>query len=120
MDGIEVVSLAKQREEVFVPGRPVPLSLPADDTASLLLQRIRDEAHRFAVTYHRQKRGAQSRQSAIFDELPGVGAARRRKILEYFGSPERFLAASRQELESVPGLPPKVARGIYAHLHKAG
>ncbi len=69
---------------------------------------------------HRQRRGAQSRQSAIFDELPGVGAARRRKILEYFGSPERFLAASRQELESVPGLPPKVARGIYAHLHKAG
>jgi excinuclease ABC subunit C len=119
-DGIQVVSLAKQREEVFVPGRPAPLPLPADDPASLLLQRVRDEAHRFAVTYHRQKRGAQSVQSAIFDELPGVGAARRRKILEYFGSPERFLAASRQELESVPGLPPKVARGIYAHLHKAG
>jgi excinuclease ABC subunit C len=120
VDGISVVSLAKQREEVFVPGRAAPLPLPADDPASLLLQRVRDEAHRFAVTYHRQKRGAQSRQSAIFDELPGVGVARRRKILEYFGSPERFLAASRQELESVPGLPSKVAREIYAHLHKAG
>jgi excinuclease ABC subunit C len=117
---VPVVSLAKQREEVFVPGRSAPLALPADDPASLLLQRVRDEAHRFAVTYHRQKRSAQTRQSAIFDELPGVGASRRRKILEYFGSPERFLAASRQELESVPGLPPKVARGIYAHLHKAG
>ena len=120
VEGVSIVSLAKQREEVFVPGQALPLPLPADDPASLLLQRVRDEAHRFAVTYHRQKRGAQSRQSAIFDELPGVGAARRRKILEYFGSPERFLAASRQELESVPGLPPKVARGIYAHLHKAG
>ena len=118
--GVSVVALAKQREEVFVPGQVAPLSLPADDPASLLLQRVRDEAHRFALTYHRQKRGAQSRQSAIFDELPGVGAARRRKILEYFGSPERFLAASRRELESVPGLPPKVARGIYGHLHKAG
>jgi excinuclease ABC subunit C len=120
VDGISVVSLAKQREEVFVPARVAPLPLPADDPASLLLQRVRDEAHRFAVTYHRQKRGAQSRQSAIFDELPGVGVARRRKILEYFGSPERFLAASRRELESVPGLPSKVAREIYAHLHKAG
>lgn len=117
---IDVVSLAKQREEVFVPGRREPLALPANDPGSRLLQRIRDEAHRFAVTYHRQRRDADLRRSSIFDELPQVGPVRRRRILEHFGSPERFLNASREEIERVPGLPRKVAREIYAHLHKTG
>ena len=117
---LELASLAKQREEVFVPGRRDPLPLPADDPGSLLLQRIRDEAHRFAVTYHRQRRDAGLRVSPVFDELPQVGPVRRRRILEHFGSPERFIAASRDELERVPGLPRKVAREIYAHLHKTG
>jgi excinuclease ABC subunit C len=117
---VDLVSLAKQREEVFVPGRREPLPLPADDPGSLLLQRIRDEAHRFAVTYHRQRRGADLTRASVFDELPQVGPVRRRRILEHFGSPERFIAASREELERVPGLPRKVAREIYAHLHKAG
>ena len=117
---VELASLAKQREEVFVPGRRDPLPLPPDDPGSLLLQRIRDEAHRFAVTYHRQRRDAGLRSSPVFDELPQVGPVRRRRILEHFGSPERFLAASREELERVPGLPRKVAREIYAHLHKTG
>jgi excinuclease ABC subunit C len=117
---VDIVSLAKQREEVFVPGRRDPLPLPADDPGSLLLQRIRDEAHRFAVTYHRQRRDADLTRSSIFDELPQVGPVRRRRILEHFGSPERFLSASREEIERVPGLPRRVAREIYAHLHKAG
>ena len=97
-----------------------PLPLPADDPGSLLLQRIRDEAHRFAVTYHRQRRDADLRRSPVFDELPQVGPVRRRRILEHFGSPERFLSAGREEIERVPGLPRKVAREIYAHLHKTG
>jgi excinuclease ABC subunit C len=117
---IDLVSLAKQREEVFVPGRREPLPLPADDPGSLLLQRIRDEAHRFAVTYHRQRRDADLGKGSVCDELPQVGPVRRRRILEHFGSPERFIAASREELERVPGLPRKVAREIHAHLHKAG
>ena len=117
---LPVIGLAKQREEVFVPGRGAALDLAADDPASLLLQRVRDEAHRFAVSFHRQRRDGDLRRSAIFDELPHVGPVRRRRILEYFGSPERFVAATREELEGVPGLPPKVAREIYAHLHKAG
>ena len=117
---VDVVSLAKQREEVFVPGRREPLPLPSDDPGSLLLQRVRDEAHRFAVTYHRQRRDADLRRSPVFDELPQVGPVRRRRILEHFGSPERFLSASREEIERVPGLPRKVAREIYAHLHKTG
>jgi excinuclease ABC subunit C len=117
---VDVVSLAKQREEVFVPGRREPLPLPADDPGSLLLQRVRDEAHRFALTYHRQRRDADLTRSSVFDELPQVGPVRRRRILEHFGSPERFLSASREEIERVPGLPRRVAREIYAHLHKAG
>jgi len=72
------------------------------------------------VTYHRQRRDADLRKASVFDELPQVGPVRRRRILEHFGSPERFIAASREELERVPGLPGKVAREIYAHLHKAG
>jgi excinuclease ABC subunit C len=117
---LPLIGLAKQQEEVFVPGRAAPLPLAADDPASLLLQRIRDEAHRFALTFHRQRRGADLRRATIFDGLPRVGPVRRRKILEHFGSPERFVGASREELELVPGLPRKVAREIYAHLHKAG
>jgi excinuclease ABC subunit C len=117
---VDVVSLAKQREEVFVPGRRDPLPLPADDAGSRLLQRVRDEAHRFAVTYHRQRRDADVRRSSVFDELPQVGPVRRRRILEHFGSPERFLSASREEIERVPGLPRKTAREIYAHLHRTG
>jgi excinuclease ABC subunit C len=117
---VDVVSLAKQREEVFVPGRRDPLPLPPDDPASLLLQRVRDEAHRFAVRYHRQRRDADLLKASIFDELPQIGPVRRRRILEHFGSPERFVQASREEMERVPGLPAKVARDIYAHLHKAG
>ncbi len=117
---VPAVGLAKQHEEVYVPGRSAPLALPRDDPASLLLQRVRDEAHRVAVTFHRKRRDAGLRRATIFDELPQVGPVRRRRILEHFGSPERFVAASRDELESVSGLPKKVAREIYAHLHKAG
>jgi len=120
--GVElpVIGLAKQREEVFVPGRSRPLALAPDDPASLLLQRVRDEAHRFAVTFHRQRRGSDLRRASIFDELAKIGPVRRRAILEHFGSPERFIAASRDELERVPGLPRRLAREIYGQLHKAG
>ncbi len=119
--GVEVpaAGLAKQHEEVFVPGRRDPLPLPADDPASLLLQRVRDEAHRFAVGFHRKRRATTMRAS-VLDEIPGVGPVRRRRIVEYFGSPDGVLAASAEELEAVPGLPRKVARGIHEQLHKAG
>nr|MBA2359263.1 excinuclease ABC subunit UvrC [Actinomycetota bacterium] len=84
-----------------------------------LLQRIRDEAHRFALGFHRQRRDTRARES-IFDTLPGVGPARRRALIRHFGSAERFLAATQEELEGVPNLPPKTARVIYAQLHKTG
>jgi excinuclease ABC subunit C len=116
---VAVVALAKREEEVFVPGRPDPIRLSRHSPALQLLQRIRDEAHRFAVGFHRQRRDTRSFGS-IFDDLEGVGPARRRALLQHFGSAERFLAATQEELEGVPGVPAKTARSIYAQLHKAG
>jgi excinuclease ABC subunit C len=116
---VAVISLAKREEEVFVPGRPEPVVLPRESAGLQLLQRVRDEAHRFAVGFHRQRRDAKARES-IFDTLQGVGPTRRRALLQHFGSAERFLAATQEELEGVPGMPAKTARSIYAQLHKAG
>ena len=116
---VAVISLAKREEEVFVPGSSVPIKLERHSPALQLLQRARDEAHRVALRYHRQKRGSKSMET-IFEGLPGVGPARRRAILRHFGSAEMFLEASQEELEGVPGLPQKTARTLYAQLHKAG
>jgi excinuclease ABC subunit C len=116
---VAVISLAKREEEVFVPDRPEPIRLDRHGPGLQLLQRVRDEAHRFALEFHRRRREAKARES-IFDTLQGVGPARRRKLLQHFGSAERFLAASQEELEGVPGIPSKTARAIYAQLHKAG
>jgi excinuclease ABC subunit C len=116
---VAVISLAKREEEVFVPDRPDPIVLDRHSAGLQLLQRIRDEAHRFALGFHRQRRDSKAKES-IFDTLVGVGPARRRALLQHFGSAERFLAASQEELEGVPGIPEKTARSIYAQLHKAG
>jgi len=116
---VAVISLAKRIEEVFVPGQSRPILLEPHDPGLQLLQRVRDEAHRFAIGFHRQRRDAKSFGS-IFDELPGVGPARRRALLRHFGSAEGVAAATPEELEGVPGLPAKTARAIYAQLHKAG
>ncbi len=115
--GVTVVSLAKRIEEVFLPGRRTPLVLAHDTPELQLLQRVRDEAHRFAIEFHRERRDRAMTRS-ILDDLPGVGPARKRSILQHFGSPERFLGASREELEAVPGLPGKVARDIHAYVNK--
>jgi excinuclease ABC subunit C len=116
---VAVIALAKREEEVFVPGRPDPIVLDPSSPGLLLLQRVRDEAHRFALGFHRQRRETRARES-ILDALPGVGPARKRALIRHFGSPERLLAASSDELESVPGVPAKTGRRIYAALHKAG
>jgi len=116
---VAVISLAKRAEEVFVPDRPEPIVLERHSPGLQLLQRVRDEAHRFALGFHRQRRETKAKES-IFDTLPGVGPVRRRALLQHFGSAERFLAATQEELEGVPGMPAKTARSIYAQLHKAG
>ena len=117
--GVAIVSLAKRIEEVFVPGRPAPIVLAHETPELQLLQRVRDEAHRFAIGHHRIRRD-RAMTSSVLDRLTGVGPARKRALLQHFGSPEAFLAASREQLEAVPGLPGKVARDVYAQLNKTG
>jgi excinuclease ABC subunit C len=117
--GVAVVSLAKRIEEVFLPGNPRPVVMPHDTPELQLMQRVRDEAHRFAITHHRSRRDRAMTES-IMDDLPGIGPARKRALLQHFGSPDSVLGATREELEQVPGLPQKVARALYTHLNKTG
>ncbi len=117
--GGAVVSLAKRIEEVFVPGRSEPILLDHGSDALRILQRVRDEAHRFAITHHRSRRDKAMTASAL-DGIRGVGPARKRALLRHFGSPDRLLTASREELEAVPGVPGKLAREIHRQLHRAG
>jgi excinuclease ABC subunit C len=116
---VAVIALAKRIEEVFVPGSSEPIVLSRHNPGLQLLQRVRDEAHRFALGFHRQRREARGFGS-IFDDLEGVGPARRRALLQHFGSVDQMLAATAEELEGVPGVPSKTARRIYEQLHKAG
>ncbi len=116
---VAIVALAKREEEVFLPDRREPVRLEAGSAGLQLLQRIRDEAHRFALTFHRQRRDSRARES-ILDALPGVGPVRRRALIKHFGSTQRLLDASREELEGVPGVPARTGRQIYAALRKAG
>ena len=117
--GVTVISLAKRLEEVYVPGRSVPLEVEPDSHASRLLQRVRDEAHRFAIDFHRSRRDKAMTHS-LLDELRGVGPVRKRALLSHFGSPERVVGATREEIAAVPGIPGKLARDIHHQLHKAG
>jgi excinuclease ABC subunit C len=117
--GAAVISLAKRIEEVFVPGRKEPILLEKRSDALRLLQRVRDEAHRFAITFHRGRRD-QAMTASVLDGVRGVGPARKRALLRHFGSPDRLLSASREELEAVPGVPGKLAREIHRQLHRAG
>jgi excinuclease ABC subunit C len=117
--GVAVVSLAKRIEEVFVPGRSEPILLEKGSDALRILQRVRDEAHRFAITFHRGRRD-KAMTASVLDGVRGVGPARKRALLRHFGSPDRLLTASREELEAVPGVPGKLAREIHRQLHRAG
>jgi excinuclease ABC subunit C len=116
---VAVIALAKRIEEVFVPGQSEPIVLSRHNAGLQLLQRIRDEAHRFALGFHRQRRETRGFAS-IFDDLEGIGPARRRALLNHFGSVDEMLEATPEELEGVPGVPAKTARSIYAQLHKTG
>jgi excinuclease ABC subunit C len=117
--GTAVIGLAKRIEEVFVPGRSAPLPIEPDSQALRLLQRVRDEAHRFAIEHHRGRR-SKAMTKSLLDDLRGVGPARKKALLTHFGSPDRVAQASREELESVPGIPGRLARDIHRQLHKAG
>ncbi len=117
--GVAVISLAKRIEEVFVPGRADPILLEKGSDALRILQRVRDEAHRFAITFHRTRRD-RAMTASVLDGVRGVGPARKRALLRHFGSPDRLINATREELEAVPGVPGKLAREIHRQLHRAG
>jgi excinuclease ABC subunit C len=115
---LAVVSLAKRMEEVYLPGSPDPVVVPRTSEALYLLQRVRDEAHRFAITYHRKLRD-RSMTRSVLDGIPGVGEARRRQLVRHFGSARKAAQASLEELEQVPGVGPQLAKVVHDHLHGA-
>jgi excinuclease ABC subunit C len=116
---LPVVSLAKRMEEVYLPGTPDPVVVPRTSEALYLLQRVRDEAHRFAIAYHRKLRD-RSMTRSVLDGIPGVGEGRRRALVRQFGSARKVAQASLEELEQAPGLGPRLAKVVYNHLHGGG
>jgi excinuclease ABC subunit C len=108
---VAIVGLAKRLEEVWLPGDPDPVILPRTSEGLYLLQRVRDEAHRFAITYQRQKRGKRMVES-LLDDVPGLGEARKKALLRQFGSLKRLRAASVEEIATVPGIGPTVAAAV--------
>jgi len=111
IDDVAVCGLAKRLEEVWLPGEEYPVILSRSSEGLYLLQRVRDEAHRFAITYHRAKRGKAATASAL-DSVPGLGPARRAALLKKFGSVRAVSAASQEEIASVPGIGPRLAETI--------
>jgi len=115
--GVTVISLAKRLEEVFLPGVRLPIVLAHDTHELQLLQRVRDEAHRFAITHHRARRD-KAMTASVLDGMPGIGPTRKRALIDHFGSPDAVVAATADQLQAVPGLPAKVGRDLHAHLHR--
>jgi excinuclease ABC subunit C len=112
---VPVLGLAKRLEEVYLPGQPEPLRIPRGSEALFVLQHVRDEAHRFAIEYHRKKRERRAMASPL-DEIPGVGPARKRTLLRRFGSLSRLSRASEEEIAATPGIGPSLAAEIASRL----
>jgi len=116
LEDICVASLAKRFEEVYLPARAEPVRIPRDSEALYLLQQVRDEAHRFAITYHRQLRGKKMTTS-VLDGIPGLGPTRTKRLLKEFGSVKRLREVPEDELVGLRWLPDSTARAVYARLH---
>ena len=112
---ISVVGLAKRLEEIWVPNDPFPVILPRNSEGLFLMQRLRDEAHRFAITYHRSKR-AKAMTSSVLDDIPGLGESKRTALLRHFGSVKKVRAATAEEICEVKGIGPSLAAKIIAAL----
>lgn len=113
---IKTISLAKREEEIYVPGEESPIRLPRDSASLNVIRHLRDEAHRFAVTYHRGLR-AKTMLVSAFDSIPGIGPVKKKAMIEHFGSPAGVMEASVDELAKVPGISHALADHIYSHLH---
>ncbi len=116
LDELRVVSLAKQREEIFLPGESQPLKTDAEQPGVQLLRRLRDEAHRFAVSFHRQQRSQKFKRSRL-EEIPGLGHHRQKQLLAHFRSLDYIRQATPQQLGEVPGIGPHLAQQIYDYFH---
>lgn len=116
---VTLIGLAKRLEEVWVPDDDEPVILPRNSQAMFLLQQIRDEAHRFAITYHRQQRSKRMRTSEL-DDIPGLGQVRRTDLVKHFGSVKKLKAANVEEIGQVKGFGPKLAATVYQALHPRG
>jgi excinuclease ABC subunit C len=116
IDDVSVCGLAKRLEEVWLPGEDTPVIMPRTSEGLYLLQRVRDEAHRFAITYHRKKRSAALRTSEL-DAVPGLGPARKATLLRHFGSVRRIAGANVAEIAGLPGIGPRIAETIAAALN---
>ncbi|MGW0230452.1 excinuclease ABC subunit UvrC [Actinopolymorpha singaporensis] len=117
IDDVPVCGLAKRLEEVWLPGQEDPVILPRTSEGLYLLQRVRDEAHRFAITFHRQRR-SKSMVESLLDDVPGLGATRRKALLRRFGSLKRLRAATAEEVAEVPGIGMRTAESVVAALHQ--
>jgi excinuclease ABC subunit C len=116
--GQSVLGIAKREEEIFLPGRPEPLCLPRESGALQLVQRIRDEAHRFAIGHHRRRR-ARAAVLSILDQIPGVGCKRREELLRHFGTPLAVAKASEEDLAHCRGISRELAQRIREHLEES-
>jgi excinuclease ABC subunit C len=119
MTDVPLAGLAKRFEELYVPGRSEPIVLPRRSQALYLVQRVRDEAHRFAITYHRTVRGKRALAS-VFDDVPGIGPARKKALLKRFGSVRRIREASLDEVAATPGVGRAAAERLKSHLAREG
>jgi excinuclease ABC subunit C len=116
LEDVRVVSLAKQREEIFLPGESLPLNTEAEQPGVQLLRRLRDEAHRFAVSFHRQKRSERMKRSHL-DDIPGLGHHRQKQLLATFHSIDYLREATPAQIAAVPGIGPRLAQQIYDYFH---
>ncbi|MEK0181580.1 MAG: excinuclease ABC subunit UvrC [Oscillatoriales cyanobacterium] len=116
LEELRVVSLAKQREEIFLPGESLPLPTDAEQPGVQLLRRVRDEAHRFAVSFHREQRSGRMKRSRL-DEISGLGHHRQKQLLAHFRSIDYLRLATPEQLTEVPGIGPRLAQQIYDYFH---
>ena len=115
IDDVALVGLAKRLEEVWIPGKEFPVVLPRTSEGLYLLQRVRDEAHRFAITFHRQRR-SKAMTASVLDNIPGLGAVRRKALLRHFGSVKALKEASVAQIQEVPGIGGALSGTIYTTL----
>jgi excinuclease ABC subunit C len=119
LEDLPIAGLAKRFEELYVPGRSAPIVLPRNSQGLYLVQRIRDEAHRFAITYHRTVRGKRALAS-VFDDVPGIGPTRKKALLKRFGSVRRIREASVEEVAQTPGVNRELAERLKSRLAREG